>query len=140
MIGWGDTDAARIVYTARVPHFGMEAIEAWFLQRLGVGWYEMNTELGFGTPFVHLEVAFRSPMRPGETIATRVLLDHAGRSSLRFALDSRDGTRLCWTGRFACAFVGEGFRSIRIPDRFTGAVAQERAIAEAAQAEPHTAP
>lgn len=53
-IVWGDTDTARIVYTARVPHFAMEAIEAWLIDRLGVGFYDMNTRLGFGTPMVHL--------------------------------------------------------------------------------------
>ena len=49
----GETDAARIAYTARFLDFAMEATEAWFRDRLGAGWYELNFDHGIGTPFVH---------------------------------------------------------------------------------------
>ena len=32
---WGDTDIARIVYTGRIPDYGLMAIEAWAEARLG---------------------------------------------------------------------------------------------------------
>ncbi len=133
-VSWGDTDAARIVYTARIPHFALEAIEAWFIDRLGLGFYDMNLE-GFGTPFVHLEVDFKGRMTPADRLATRVLLDRAGHSSLAFALRSEteaDG-RLCWTGRFVCACVRTDiYAPIEIPERFRATVARELELAKAA--------
>jgi acyl-CoA thioesterase FadM len=131
-ISWGDTDAARIVYTARVPHFAMEAIEAWFLDRLGLGFYDMATKHGFGTPFVHMDVDFRSRMTPDDRIGTRVLLARLGGSSLSFALESRaeDG-RLCWTGKFVCVFVrSDRFQPIEAPDFLRDKLERERALAE----------
>jgi 4-hydroxybenzoyl-CoA thioesterase len=131
-ISWGDTDAARIVYTARVPHFALEAIEAWFLDRLGLGFYDMATQHGFGTPFVHMDVEFRSRMTPHDRIGTRVLLDRLGGSSLRFALDSRaqDG-RLCWTGNFVCVFVrSDRFQPIPVPDFLAEPLRRELALGE----------
>ncbi len=132
-IVWGDTDTARIVYTARVPHFAMEAIEAWLIDRLGVGFYDMNTRLGFGTPMVHLEVDFVSPMTPRDRIGTRVLVERVGRSSMTFALASYadEGARLCWTGRFVCACVStEDFSTIKVPEQFRDALAHELELAK----------
>ena len=130
-IGWGDTDAARIVYTARVGYFGMEAIEAWFVDRLGVDWFTLNTVHGYGTPFVHMEVDFRAPMAPPDELRTTVRLDRLGRSSLSFVLSSVKGATgvLCWEGRFTCAFIDTAaFRSIEVPEMFRAAVAREAAL------------
>jgi 4-hydroxybenzoyl-CoA thioesterase len=131
-ISWGDTDAARIVYTARVPHFALEAIEAWYLDRLGVGFYDIVTEHGFGTPFVHMDIDFRSPMTPHDRIGTRVLLTRLGATSMNFALDSRtEEGRLCWTGNFACVFVRfEPYGPIPAPEFLRRALELEVALAD----------
>ncbi len=131
-VGWGDTDAAQIVYTARVGYFAMEAIEAWFGERLGADWFTLNRVHGYGTPFVRMEVDFRAPMAPPDELHTTVRLVKVGRSSLAFGLASvkaADGV-LCWEGRFTCAFIdGATFRSIPVPAMFAAAVAREVALA-----------
>lgn len=126
---FGDTDAARIIYTPRVAHFAVEAIEAWFLERLDISWLHINRDLGIGTPVVRMEVDFVSMMRPPELLATEVVLSKTGRSSLAFRLTSRVGERLCWRGSIVSAFVStENGRSIPIPETYRAAIARELAI------------
>ncbi len=72
---------ARIAYTARFLDYAMEAIERWCQDRLGTGWYEMNVDEGIGTPFVHVEMDFRSPVTPRDTLASTVRLIRLGGSS-----------------------------------------------------------
>jgi acyl-CoA thioesterase FadM len=127
---FGDTDAAGIIYTPRVAHFGVEAVEAWFLERLGVSWLHINRDLGMGTPVVRLEVDFVSMMEPPDMLHTEVRLTRIGRSSLGFALTGRIGERLCWQGKFTFAFVSTTRRrSVPIPEQHRDALARERAIA-----------
>jgi acyl-CoA thioesterase FadM len=131
-ITFGDTDAAGIVYTPRAAHFGVEAIEAWLLERLGIVWSHMILHDRMGTPFVRLEVDFISPMAPPDELATEVRLERAGRSSLTFRLAGRIGDRLCWRGCFVCAFISvETQRSIPIPEAYRDAIGRELAIGTA---------
>ena len=120
------------MYTARIAHFAMEAIEAWFIDRLDAGWFAMNSRMGFGTPFVQMALEFRSRMTPDDTIDTMVLLNRLGQTSLRFklrSLASGDG-RLCWTGELTCAFVStEAFRAIPVPNQFRPALEREAELA-----------
>ena len=110
----------------------MEAIEAWFIERLGTDWYALN-ESGRGTPFVHLSVDFRSALTPHDVLVTTVALARAGGSSLEFRLAGRteDG-RLAFEGRFVCVFVAAkgdaGHKPIPIPDEFRAAVEREAAL------------
>jgi 4-hydroxybenzoyl-CoA thioesterase len=134
---WGETDAARIAYTARFLDFAMEATEAWFVERMGTGWYELNLDLGIGTPFVHASLDFRSPVTPRDTLESTVLLTRLGGSSLRFAVAGRadGGTRLVYEGRLACVFVdNKVMRPIPVPERFRPALEAEAALAQAAGA------
>src|SRR5687767_3262902 len=93
-VSWADTDAARIAYTGRFLDFAMEAIEAWWRERMGIDWYELNVDRGIGTPFVHVALDFRSPVTPRDTMAMTVMLTRLGGSSLRFAVIARVGDRL----------------------------------------------
>ncbi len=92
----------------------------------------MNETHGFGTPFVHMEIDFRGRMTPHDRLATRVLLDRVGRSSLHFVVESRaeaDG-RLCWTGRFVCSCVRtDTYETIAVPARFAPVIEAELALA-----------
>jgi len=132
---WGETDAARIAYTARFLDFAMEATEAWFVERMGAGWYELNLDHGVGTPFVHASLDFRSPVTPRDTLETTVLLARLGGSSLRFAVAGRaeSGRRLVYEGTLICAFVDPAaMRPVPVPDRFRAALESEAALAQAA--------
>ena len=134
---WGETDAARIAYTARFLDFAMEATEAWFRERVGIGWYELNVDHGIGTPFVHVSLDFRSPVTPRDELSTTVLLSRLGGSSLRFAVAGRadGGARLVYEGTLVCAFVDNAaMRPIPVPERFLPALEAEARIAQAAGA------
>lgn len=125
-VTWGETDAARIAYTARFLDFAMEAVEGWFQDRLGLGWYEMNVDHGIGTPFVHARLDFRSPVTPRDTLSSTVRLVRLGGSSLRFAVAGRVGERLVYEAELVCAFVDAArMRPIRAPDRFRPALEAE---------------
>jgi acyl-CoA thioesterase FadM len=136
---WGETDAARIAYTARFLDFAMEATEAWFRERLGAGWYELNLDHGVGTPFVHASLDFRSPLTPRDELETTVLLTRVGGSSLRFAATGRadGGRRLVYEGTLVCAFVDPAaMRPIRAPEVFRPALEREAALGAATLAAP----
>lgn len=127
---WGETDAARIAYTARFLDFAMEAVEAWFHDRLGFGWFELNVDLGLGTPFVHASLDFRSPVTPRDELASTVRLTRLGGSSLRFLVVGRTdtGARLVYESTLVCAFVDTAtMRPVPVPDRFRALLEHEAA-------------
>lgn len=122
---WGETDTARIVYTARYPDFGLRAIDAWFLERAGADYYRMNTEWGIGTPFVRLECDFRAPLTPRDVVEIEVAVERAGERSLTFSVRGRiaGSGRLAFEGRFVCVCVkvadqpSLGAKSLPLDDR-----------------------
>lgn len=117
VINWSDTDAAQIVYTVRFLDFAMEAIEQWFRTVVGYGWYEMNMDLGVGTPFVKADIDFRAPLTPRDELHTTVRVERAGRSSITFTVTGQrdDGVR-SFTGRLVCCAVATGeMRPVEIP-------------------------
>ncbi len=131
VIGWGDADPANIAYSGRFPNFALDAIDAWFADRLGADWYEMHNRHGGGTPFVHMSMDFRASLRPRDELFTTVALAKAGRSSLEFSVIGRmaNGT-VSFEGRFVCVFVAEETgRPRAAPPQFQDAIAREAALA-----------
>lgn len=104
-VGWADCDPAQIAYTGRIPYFALEAIDAWWDAKVGDDWFRMNIDKGYGTPFVHLSVDFRSPVTPRYRLQCQVRLMRLGDSSIRFSVEGyQDGT-LCFEGQFVEVFV-----------------------------------
>lgn len=131
-VRWGESDPARIAYTARFLDFSMDAIEAFLQDRLGAGFYELNLDHGLGTPFVHVEIDFRSPLTPRDTLATEVRLARLGGGSLTFAVIGRVGDRVSFTGKMICACVevsGPEMRPVRVPERFRTMLEADAAFA-----------
>ena len=117
-VGWGDADPAQIAYTGNIPAWGLRAIEAWIRQCTGVGWYEMNMDLGVGTPFVELRNTFHAPITPRHTLDSAVLVSRIGRSSLALRVEGRQQDVHCYSGHYVCAFVDAvRMRPIAIPPR-----------------------
>lgn len=126
-IRWGESDPARIAYTARYLDFAMDAIEAFFNDRLGASFYEFNVDMGSGSPFVHVSLDFRSPVTPRDTLETEVRIAKLGGSSVTFVVQGRVGDRVSYDGKLVCAFVdttGATMKPMAIPPQF-------RAILEA---------
>lgn len=126
---FGDTDSARIVYTPRVAHFVIEAIEAWYWERLGISWLHINRDEGFGTPMVRLEMDFISMMSPPDLLDSEVAVAKMGRSSLTFRVTGRIGTRLCYRALCVSVFASDTGRSLPIPERYRTIIANDVALA-----------
>lgn len=130
-VGWGDCDPARIAYTGRIPTWALEAIDAWWEANLdGDGWYQMELDRGFGTPFVNMQLDFRSPITPRHRLICEVRPVRLGTKSITFEVNGfQDGT-LCFEGQFTSVFIDpDGFRSRTAPP-------EVRAMIEARLAEP----
>ncbi len=116
-VTWGDCDPARIVYTARIPWFALDAINGWWDHYLGRGgWFHLNIDRNIGTPFVHMSLDFSSPMTPRHRLMCLVRPMRLGNTSIEFqVVGSQDG-RECFRGRFVCVFaVADIFRKQKVP-------------------------
>ena len=111
-VGWGDCDPARIAYTARLPWFALESIDAWWEHVSGGnGWFQMETDQNFGTPFVHMSMNFRSPVTPRHRLRCRVWPVRLGTTSIRFRVEASQDGVVCFDGEFVCVFtVADAFR------------------------------
>ncbi|WP_299722718.1 thioesterase family protein [uncultured Tateyamaria sp.] len=105
-VTWGDCDPARIAYTARLPWFALDAINAWWEAHLGGdGWYQLELDRNIGTPFVHLSMDFRSPVTPRHRLMCEVWPSRLGETSITFSMCARQDGTLCFEGTFTCVFV-----------------------------------
>jgi acyl-CoA thioesterase FadM len=124
-VHFGDCDPARIVYTPRFLDFAMEAIDACLRERVGAGYYELNTDRNMGTPFVRVELDFRSPVSGRDVLATEVRVPRIGGSSLHWQLTGRVGERVAFEARLVSALVagdGTAMKPIRVPDDWRAAL------------------
>lgn len=116
-VGWGDCDPARIAYTARIPAWALEAIDAWWEAHLdGDGWFQMETDRNVGTPFVGLSMDFHAPVTPRHRLRCRVWPNRLGTKSISFRVEGYQNDVLCFDGTFTCVFtVAETFTSQPAP-------------------------
>ncbi len=117
-VTWGDCDPARIAYTARLPYFALDAINAWWEAHLdGDGWFQLEIDRNVGTPFVRMEMDFRSPVTPRHPLLCETYPTRLGNKSISFAVKGRQDDVLCFEGAFTCVFtVADKFKSQSVPD------------------------
>lgn len=118
-VTWGDCDPARIAYTARLPAFALEAINGWWEAHFdGDGWYQMELDHNVGTPFVGMNLDFRSPVTPRHKLLLETYPTRLGEKSISFAVKARQDGVLCFEGVFTCVFtVADQFKSQPAPLR-----------------------
>jgi 4-hydroxybenzoyl-CoA thioesterase len=122
-VGWGDCDPAKIAYTGRLPDFALQTIDAWWEHLMGYGWFEMNLEKGYGTPFVHLSCEFRSPVTPKHRLICKLKPARLGTSSLEFDFAAYQGGVPCYDARLVSVFIDpDGVRKIPAPDHVRAAI------------------
>lgn len=117
-VTWGDCDPAKIAYTARLPHFALDAINGWWEAHFdGDGWFQLELDHNIGTPFVHLSMDFRSPVTPRHKLMCETYPTRLGDKSITFSVKGfQDGT-LCFEGKFTCVFIiADQFKSQSAPD------------------------
>lgn len=100
---FGETDAAGIIYSGNFPMLALEAVEEWFERWGDAEWSDINASRGFGTPFVHMSMDLKAPLRPAEVLEMTVRLPKAGTSSMTFVVEGHrpDGV-LSFTATLVC--------------------------------------
>ncbi|MDG1170178.1 MAG: thioesterase family protein [Sulfitobacter sp.] len=123
-VTWGDCDPAKIAYTARLPYFALDAINAWWEAHLdGDGWFQMELDRNVGTPFVRMEMDFRSPVTPRHKLLCETYPTRLGSKSISFAVKGRQADVLCFQGAFTCVFtIADQFKSQVVPDDFRAVI------------------
>lgn len=118
-VTWGDCDPARIAYTARLPYFALDAINAWWEAHFdGDGWFQMELDHNVGTPFVRMEMDFRHPVTPRHTLMCETHPVRLGTKSITFSVRGRQDEVLCFEGLFTCVFtIADQFKSQPAPAR-----------------------
>lgn len=116
-VTWGDCDPAKIVYTARLPWFALDAINSWWEAHLdGDGWFQMELDRNVGTPFVKLEMDFRHPVTPRYPLVCHVWPERLGETSIAFRVDGEQDGKLCFSTRTVSVFtVADAFQKQRPP-------------------------
>lgn len=123
-VTWGDCDPAKIVYTARLPWFALDAINAWWEHHGGAGWFQMELDQNIGTPFVNMQMNFRAPVTPRHPLLCAVWPNRLGETSVGFRVEGRQDGQLCFDGEFVCVFtVADQFKKTAPPQRLRDIVA-----------------
>ena len=105
-VTWGDCDPARIAYTGRLPWFALDAINAWWEERLGGdGWFQMEIDRNMGTPFVHMSLDFHAPVTPRHRLICHVWPVRLGETSIEFRVEAEQDGTLCFSGNFVRVFT-----------------------------------
>ena len=127
-VTWAETDAAGAVDLGNIMRYSMEALEEWFVERLGLNWHELHVIRRIGTPFVRADLELISPVRPSDQLSVVVRVERMGRSSVDFDVIgcSEPEANQRWKGRFKCVFIeAERRTSISIPDNFRAVIERE---------------
>ena len=104
-VGWGDCDPAKIVYTGKLPAMALVAINAWWEEHLGHGWYQMELDDNLGTPFVQLQMNFERPVTPRARLICHVWPVKLGNASITFRVDGFQDGKRCFSFRSASVFI-----------------------------------
>lgn len=130
-VTWGDCDPARIAYTARLPYFALDAINAWWERHFdGDGWFQLEVDRNIGTPFVRLEMDFRSPVTPRHSLLCETAPIRLGTKSITFRVRGRQNNVLCFEGMFTCVFtIADQFKSQAAPAELRDVIEQHLADA-----------
>ncbi len=82
LIRFSHCDPAGIVFYPRYIELGVEAVEDWFSQGLGVSFWALHEEHRLGIPAVNLDVNFITPSRHGDLLDFLLSVAHIGKSSM----------------------------------------------------------
>lgn len=117
---WSDTDAARVIFTGRIADYIVEAIDHFMGEVVGYRWFEMNLDMGVGTPFVSVSFDVFKPITPRMTLNCAVFVEQVGNSSVTFRIDIYDqDEHLLVTGKTVNVFVdSEALTKTEIPQEF----------------------
>ena len=123
-LNWGDMDSGRMAYTGRFLDWVVEAVEHWFTDFFEMDWYDLNEDLGYGTPFRQATLSFQDMLTPRDVLETEVRVTSVGDRSINFFIEAYGvskarGRRLCFTCQCTIVFVNfANGTGISIPPEF----------------------
>ena len=104
LVRFGDLDPAGIAYYPNLVNFLHESFEDFFSGYIGRPYPEVFRE-GLGTPTVKVEMEFHSPVHYGDHVDVDVIVEHVGRSSVRFRYEGSVLGREVFTARNTTVMV-----------------------------------
>ncbi len=116
LVRFGDLDPAGIAYYPNLVNFLHESFEDFFSGYIGRPYPEVFRE-GLGAPTVKVEMEFHSPVHYGDHVDVDVIVEHVGRSSVRFRYEGSVRGRGVFTARNTTVMVDtKTFKPQPIPD------------------------
>ncbi len=88
-LSWGEADPAGTIYAPRAIDFAIQAIEALWIDALGLSFREFQARHALGAPWVHTSCEFSKPLRAGEPFDLTIALEKLGTSSLKWRGEAR---------------------------------------------------
>lgn len=104
-VGWADCDPALMAFTGRIPGFALEAIDAWWECYTDFDWFRLNVDRNIGTPFVHMEIDFESPVTPRHILECSVELINIGKTSFTHRVEGHQDGVLCFVSKFVSVCI-----------------------------------
>lgn len=119
-VRWGDCDPEGMIYTPRVYDYLLEALEAWYLDVLGLDFADLKYDRHMAMPTVRMECNFLKALKPGMEPNLHVFVERLGNASLSFIVDAvdDDGAHYLRFNHTGCFIDLDGFKPTRPPEDF----------------------
>lgn len=122
-IRFGQCDPAGIVYTPNFFDIFNVVVEEWYLQALGIDYYDLIGRRRTGLGYVNAHADFFLPCAMGTTLDVALEVEHVGTSSFRILLHAFSGPREALRGRFTVVTTClESHRPTAIPEDLRAAL------------------
>jgi 4-hydroxybenzoyl-CoA thioesterase len=125
-----DVDRAGIVYFPRFYDFFHRALEDFFGEEVGVGFWDVEEKLGVAFPTVHVETDFERPLQHGDLVRVELETERVGSKSiaLRYRVFRPDSPEPAATSRIVLACIQvPGWQPTLVPERVRAAFEKHRA-------------
>ena len=113
---WGDCDPAGVIYTPRVFHYAVEAVEEWLVAVLEHDWISLQENLKPDTPTVKMGCEFKYPVRCGDWVDITLTVKKLGGASINYVIDgyNADGRHCFEVEQISCFVDADKFEPIRV--------------------------
>jgi 4-hydroxybenzoyl-CoA thioesterase len=71
-VAFGECDPARIYFAPRAVDYAVEAVEAWFVEVLGVSWGDLFSSHGLEARFISTDCEYKRPLVAGQVVQVRL--------------------------------------------------------------------
>ena len=116
-VPFGHCDPAGILYTPRALDYCLEALDTvWKVVLDGLGWFELNVDHDRGTPFVNVQLDFRSPVTARALLSLTVILERVGTTSANFSVQAAQSGRPCFEAHLTSVLAVKSTMSKVSPD------------------------